>query len=255
MGDRDPPPQVNEPPPPDKLHLAGVVREAAAAYRENAAVLLIMAVAVFVPIAVLEAATHSLTEIETDDGLAIAATLGALVVIAATITLGDIFFTGIVAAIVGARRAGIGHELAEVTRSLRYGRLLGVDILFALALAVGFLLLIVPGVLAFGWFALAAPVVEIEDRRVLDSFRRSRRLVRGNFWRVMALLAPVILLGDGLGSFLSASGPWLLGDGFAGDVLGSFLAELVAVPLFALIAVVMTHHLIDRAAAVAPAAP
>jgi hypothetical protein len=210
-------------------------------------VLLVAALIVFTPIGLLEAAVHGFGEIDTDhvDGFAVAAGVGAVLALSITATIGDIFYTGVVAAVVGERRTGVRHQLAEIARTLPYGLLLAVDVIFALVVAVGLVLLIAPGMLAFGWFVLAAPVVEIEDRGIRDAFRRSRELVRGNFWRVLGLLAPVVIVGDALAELLEESGPWILGDGFGGDFLGSVMAEAATVPLFALAAVVTTHHLIS----------
>jgi hypothetical protein len=228
-----------------KLALSEVVRESIAALRENLPLLLITAVIVFVPVGLLEASLHGLEDIDAEDGVTVVAVIVAVLVITFSATLGDVFYTGVVAAVVGGRRTGVRRELAEITRELRYLRLVAVDLLFALIVAVGLVLLIAPGVVAFTWFALAAPVVEIEGRGVRAAFRRSRELVRGNFWRVLAILAPVLIIGDQLADLLYATGPLILGDGFVGDWLGSVLVESVTAPLFALAAVVTTHHLIS----------
>ena len=58
---------------------------------------------------------------------------------------------------------------------------------------------------------------------MIAAFRRSRELVRGNFWRVLGLLAPIVIVGGALGDWLGA-GP-LVGDGFLGDWLGAALAD------------------------------
>jgi hypothetical protein len=161
----------------------------------------------------------------------------------------------VVAAVVAEHRTGVRRELSQIARALPYLRLSAVDVIFALAVGIGLLLFVVPGVIAFGWFVLAAPVVEIEGRGIRDALRRSRQLVRGNFWRVFILLAPVLLVSDEIGNLLISSGPWLLGDGFFGDWLGAVLAETITVPLFALPAVVATHHLITAAQQSSPRTP
>lgn len=234
-------------PAPPKLSLGEVVREAAGAGRDNWRVLLVIAFCLFVPIGVLEALTADLHEVESDNGLAIAEAVAAGLGIGLTAMLGDVFYTGVVAAVVGMRRGGIRRELAEIAHHLPYLTLIAVDLLFALAVALGFVLLILPGVIVFTWFALAPAVVEIEGAGVRASFRRSRELVRGNFWRVLGLLAPVTIAGDALSEWLVASGPELLGDTVAGDALGSALADIVTAPLFALAVVVAAHHLISGA--------
>jgi hypothetical protein len=233
-------------PHPRRLALGMVVREAAGAYRTHAALLLLTAAIVFVPLGLLETVVHELEELHADDASAteIAGLLGAGLLVAFTTTLGDVFYTGVVAAIVAERRSGTRRQLAHLARTLPYRRLISVDVLFALMVAFGLLLLVAPGVIAFTWFVLAAPIVEIEGRGVRDAFRRSREIVRGNFWRVFALLAPIVILAEEFGNLMLSGGPWLLGDGFVGDWLGATLAEALTVPLFALPAVVTAHHLI-----------
>jgi len=231
----------------ERLDLRAVLREAVAAYRTHAWLLFVTAVIVFVPIGLLEAASHGLQNLEADEasvgellGLA-----GAALILSITATLGDVFYTGVVAAVVSEHRTGVRRELSHVARTLPYLRLTAVDVMFALAVAIGVVLLVVPGVIVFTWFVLAAPVVEIERRGVRDAFRRSRELVRGSFWQVLLLLAPVLLMSDEISNLMISGGPWLLGDGFFGDWLGAVLAEALTVPLFALPAVVMTHQLIS----------
>ncbi|NEX91594.1 hypothetical protein [Caulobacter sp. 17J65-9] len=73
--------------------------------------------------------------------------------------------------------------------------LLGLSLILALALILGGLLMVVPGlVLAVLWVA-AAPALVIERRGVFASFQRSVRLTRGNRWPVFGLLAAFSLMG------------------------------------------------------------
>jgi hypothetical protein len=106
----------------------------------------------------------------------------------------------------------------------------------------GLVLLFVPGVVFYVWFALAGVVVKIEHRGVVDSLRRSRELVRGSFWRVAAVVIPAELLssavvdgGQGLGHHLA--------EGFAGEWLGATLGLLLATPLYAVAVVVVAFQL------------
>jgi hypothetical protein len=226
-----------------KLSLPAVLRGAAAAYHQHWRVLLLTAVALFVPIGLLEALAEGFREVDSDSGAVVAEAVTVLFVAGVAATVGDVFYTGVVAAAVSAHRLGLRHELSEVARHLPYLTLLAVDVLFALAVAAGLVLLVIPGVVAFTWFALAPAAVEIEGRGVRDAFRRSRELVRGNFWRVLALLAPVVIVGEALGELLGSSGPWLLGETFAGDWLGTAVVDIATAPLYALAAVTAAHHL------------
>ena len=89
--------------------------------------------------------------------------------------------------------------------------------IYAVVVAIGFVLLFVPGVLAFVFLALAAPIVEIEGRGVRAALRRSVRLVRGRFWTVLAVLLPIELIGDGLTQLLTNLPHHLLGNSFLAD--------------------------------------
>jgi hypothetical protein len=227
------------------LAIGAVAREAIATYRAYFLPLLVLALVVFTPLGLLEAAMEGVDEIDDEvDELTAIALVAALFGVAITATLGDVFYTGVVAAAVSRRRTGVRHDLAQIARTLPYWRLLAVDVVYALAVAVGLVLLIAPGVVAFGWFGLAAPLVKIERLGVRAALRRSRELVRGCFWRVLAILAPALVAGEALGELLGSGGPWLLGDGFAGEWLGTVLAEALTAPFFALAAVVTAHHLI-----------
>ncbi len=55
-----------------------------------------------------------------------------------------------------------------------------------------------PGILAFVYLGLAAPVVEIEHRGVRAALARSVRLVRGHFWLVLAVLLPIEIASDAI---------------------------------------------------------
>ena len=139
------------------------------------------------------------------------------------------------------------HEppsLREIAREVEYGRLIAIDVIYAVVVAIGFLLLFVPGVVAFVFLALAAPIVEIEGRGVRDALRRSVRLVRGRFWTVLAILLPIELIGDGLTQLLTNLPHHLLGNSFLADWVADVLANLATTPFYAVAAVLLTVELI-----------
>ena len=75
-----------------------------------------------------------------------------------------------------------------MARELRYARPIAIDLIYVVLVAVGVLLLVVPGVLAFVLLGLAGPAVELEDRSVRGALVRSFRLVRTDFWLVLSAL-------------------------------------------------------------------
>jgi len=148
--------------------------------------------------------------------------------------LGAVFYSGVVAAGEERRRSGVRHGLAEVARDLPYRNLILADLGLIAAMIAGFVLLIVPGLLVITWFALIAPLIEMEGLGVRAAFRRSRALVRPHFRRVAAVVIPLSLLQSALESGGDSLGHSILGDGYWGNWLGGVIADLLASPLYAL---------------------
>ena len=72
--------------------------------------------------------------------------------------------------------------------------LIAVSVLAGLGIGIGFLLLIVPGLILLTFWAVVAPVTVIERPGVFSAFGRSRELVRGYGWRVFGTILLVFLL-------------------------------------------------------------
>jgi hypothetical protein len=87
------------------------------------------------------------------------------------------------------------HSIGGLIRSVEpvFWPLAGVSILFGLGLALGFVLLIIPGLILMVIWAVVAPVTVIERPGVFAAFGRSRELVRGNGWNVFAVILVVFL--------------------------------------------------------------
>ena len=232
-------------PRPQKLSLTGVGAEVLTTYRSHLWVLLATAAIVFGPVALLEVLSEPLRDVESGDGVAVGEALGIGFMVAALSLLGEVFYAGVVAALVIARRGGRERTIGEVARELPYMRLIVVDLLFAGMVLFGLLLLILPALFAVAWFVLAGPVVEIEHAGIRESFRRSRELARGNALRILILIIPLLLIGDALSELAAASGIWILGDEDAGHWLSVMLSEVVTAPLFGLAAAITAHHLIE----------
>jgi hypothetical protein len=67
-------------------------------------------------------------------------------------------------------------------------------LLAGIAILIGLALLIVPGLVLLTWWLFIVPVIMLEGAGVMDSFGRSRELVRGNGWNVFGLLILTILI-------------------------------------------------------------
>ena len=76
----------------------------------------------------------------------------------------------------------------------RLGSLLWLSFLFVIFLAPAFLACIVPGVYLYVAWAVATPVLLLEDVRGRAALKRSRALVKGRWWPTVAVLLLVAIL-------------------------------------------------------------
>lgn len=217
-------------------------------YARWAPSLVLLAAIVFVPLGLVHAITvHAeIGSLDLEGGLKIFAAAAALLALAATGLIGEVFYTGAVAISLTHPHDGRPPSLREIARTVNYRRLIAVDLLFAAIVAIGFALLIAPGVAAFVWLGLAAPVVEIERCGVRAAFARSARLVRGSFWVVLAVLIPIELLGNSLTALATEFAHDLLGETLLSKWLADTLANLAFTPFYAVAAVLITVDLIHR---------
>jgi hypothetical protein len=72
--------------------------------------------------------------------------------------------------------------------------LLGLSLLVGVGLGLGFLLLVVPGVILWTRWSVAVPALVLEGRGVTGSMRRSWELVGGRGWAVWRLFLRVAFL-------------------------------------------------------------
>lgn len=87
------------------------------------------------------------------------------------------------------------HSVGDLIRSVEpvFWPLTAVSILFAIALGIGFLLLIIPGLILMVIWSVVAPVTVLERPGPFPAFGRSRELVRGNGWNVFGVILLVFL--------------------------------------------------------------
>jgi hypothetical protein len=166
-----------------KLRPGGILSAAARAGRRDWWQIL----AVAVPISVIGAGLDIVLEHYLDPAnapLSISATLA----VTGVSILGTVLLSGFVCGLVGATQRGIQRRsLADTVRSLPWKRLIVADILVTIAVIIGLVLFVLPGLAALTMLAVVGPVIEIEHRRVLSAFRRSVRLVRQHVGLVILL--------------------------------------------------------------------
>ncbi len=168
-----------------KLDVGNVFERVFAIYRDQFTLLVPAALVVFVPVALLNGVLR-------ESG-------GFLLAIAAIIVgaIATYWFQGMVVEAAhdildGRRDHTVGSLLSAVTPVI--GPLLVAGFLGGLAIGIGFVLLIVPGLFLLTIWSLIAPVIVIERTDAMSSFGRSRALVKGHGWQVLAVLVVLLLL-------------------------------------------------------------
>ncbi len=205
-----------------RLEVGAVIRRVFDIYVDQAPVLMPVAAVVFVisgiVAEVLEAA---------GPGLALLALLIKLV--ATTL------FTGMVVRLVAdvqdGRRDSTPAELLKAATPV-LGSLILVGLASAVGVVVGLVAFLIPGLILYTVWFVAAPVVVLERPPGLKALRRSRELVRGNAWPVFGVLA-VLFLGVGvvaLGLIVVASAASSALGLVVGVVIGVLIAPLAALP-------------------------
>jgi hypothetical protein len=136
-----------------------------------------------------------------EDGM-VAATLGPSAKVAlqiGSVVIGAIFSWILQAAVIqgsvddlNGRKASLGACLTTAFRNLLPVFL--ISLLMALGLMLGFILLVVPGLILMIVWCVTIPAQVVEQRGVLASFDRSRELTRGSRWSIFGLFVLYIVL-------------------------------------------------------------
>ena len=122
----------------------------------------------------------------------------------------------------------------------------GASILAGIAITIGLLLIIVPGLFLITIWAVIVPVIIIERSGAMNSFGRSRALVRGHGWHVFGTLVLVyiimLVVNIVLGLVFSAL-PVVLGDGLSSVISGTLIS-----PFLALVVTLVYYRLVGISA-------
>lgn len=208
--------------------------------------LLPLAFFVFVPLGLIHAIPVHVdaTSLNLDSGLEIVGSGLALLLLVTTGLLGEIFYTGAVAIALTHPHEGEPPSLLQVAGMIGYWTLIAVDLIFGVLVALGVVAFVVPGLLAFVYLGLAAPVVEIEHHGVRAALARSVRLVRGHFWLVAAVLVPIEIFSDVATNLTTHLTHSLLGDSLVAEWLTDTATNIALTPFYAVAAVLLTLDLI-----------
>ena len=231
-----------------RLSPARTLRQIGQVYVEQAGFVLPVALLLFIPLGLVEAAGEHMFELETEDldAATLATLIPAAIAQVATSAFGEVFFAGVAMAAVSESMEGRPRPpLRKLVRTLPYGGLIAVDVLFSLGLALGIVLLIVPGLIFFTRYVLAAPVLKREGRGVRGSFRRSRELARGHALALLLLLGGLWFATDLLSSYLGEGGGISFGESLVGDWAVATVVELLVTPVWAVAVCVVTVRLLQ----------
>jgi hypothetical protein len=174
--------------------------------------------------------------------------IGLALVLSVLFWILSLLYQGFVVELVSQSRAGVqtgsaGDLIRAVTPAL--GALLAISIIFAVGVMIGFVLIIVPGLMLITFWCVVVPVEVLERPGVFASFSRSRELVRGNGWNVFGVIVIVyvaVLAISLLAGIVAAP------LGHVGRDVVQWAVNVAVTPVVALSASVLYFELIDAGA-------
>ncbi|QXV59645.1 hypothetical protein [Amycolatopsis sp. TNS106] len=170
--------------------------------------------------------------------------------------LGTTVLTGFLTVLMGKAVLGKPVTFKEALREAtpRLLPLLGLTVLYTLAIMVAAIFCLLPAIIPYTFWALASPAFILERGTVMEAFRRSVKLVSGMFWRVFGILllatvissflASIITIPFSFSAFLSIFGD--LDQMYVpstGDLIlqsvGTVIAQTIVGPFTALVTVIL----------------
>jgi hypothetical protein len=216
-----------------KLDVPVVIERVWETYRDQFTLLIPAALVIFVPIAIVNAVILSAEAVA-------AALLVALVALVASFWYQGMVVEAVQDILDGRR----DHDVGSLFRSVMpvIGPLIGAGLLAGIAIGIGLILLIVPGLILLTIWAVIAPVIVLERAAVFESFGRSRELVRGSGWQVFGVIVVLFLLQLVFGGIVNA-----IFGGISDSLFSYAIAEIIVrsliAPLSAIAAAVMYFEL------------
>ena len=177
-----------------KLSLRVIAREISTVYRHHWTFLVPAAIVVLLPQSIVDGVLDGFHVEGVKSAKDIALLGGAFLTVVVNL-MGQAIYAGLTAAAVIDWRAGRPlPPVSRLIRSMPLGRLVVLDIVVTLGAAIGFVLLVVPGLVFMTYSSISPAVLKIEHLGVVGALRRSIELVRGRAWRVFAIAVGTILL-------------------------------------------------------------
>ncbi len=117
----------------------------------------------------------------------------------------------------------------------RFGSVLLVGLLVGLAVGIGFLLLIIPGIIFHTLFSVSIPALVIENRRGTDAMKRSWELAKEHFWHVLGVVVVAAIITGVISSVIGSFG----GSNWLTSWIFSAIAQIITAPFSALVSVLL----------------
>jgi Uncharacterised protein family (UPF0259) len=220
-------------PPVKRLEPGRVIKETFRVYRDNLGPLLGSALVVF---AVLELLSAVLYEV---------GGVGAGLVAFLLTLAGQAFYTGVVVKLVqdvrdGRRDSTVGDLFSAAAPAI--ASLVAFTVLFTIGVAIGFILLVVPGLILLTIWSLGPAAIVVERIGPIDAFGRSQELVRKVGWSVFLILFVTFVIVFAVSVALAAIG-FALADGVAMVYVTGVIASALTAPIASLAIAIMYFEL------------
>jgi hypothetical protein len=165
-----------------------------AVYRQHWTFLVPAAVVVLTPQSIADGITEGF-HVEHLRSAADFATIGAALLLVGINLFGQAVYAGLAAAAVIDWRAGQPlPQLSALLRALPIKRLIVLDVVVTVLAAIGFVLLVIPGLIVLTYIAISPAVLKLEHLGVQEAIARSIQLVRGRARQVFVIAVGAIVV-------------------------------------------------------------
>ncbi len=214
-----------------RIRVGNVINETFAVYSQNFAPLVLSALVVFLIVGVV-------TGLLQRGGGVFLGVLAAAIQLAA-----HALYTGFVVELVrdvrdGRRDLAVGDLFSAATPAIV--PLIVFGILYGIGVAIGFILIIIPGLILLTFWSVGAPAIVVEHVGPIQAFGRSWRLVRGDAWAVFGVLVVVFLIVVVASVILGAIGAAI---GTGGIIVAAIIASVFTAPISAIASSVLFFDL------------
>jgi hypothetical protein len=223
-----------------KLSLRETAREMWAVYKAHWTFLVPAAVVILLPQSIADALVEGF-HIDHLRSVADFATLGAALLTTAINLFGQAVYAGLTAAAVIEWRAGQPlPPLRELIRAMPLGRLVVLDLVITLLVAIGFVALIIPGLIVLTYIGISPAVLKLEHLGVQEALSRSVQLVKGRARQVFVIAVGAVLVTEFIVQLVAApfENVWVL-------TIVNLAAEGIFQPIEGLAIALVAIHLLE----------